>query len=59
MMRAEVNDPKIPPLELTWLFSRSEIPILGESQNVYAKLDIQYNQPNEAFNTSQSSLHRS
>lgn len=44
-------NPKIPSIELKWLFSRSEIPILGEPQNVYAKLDIQYNHKSEEFST--------
>ena len=42
---------QITPIELTWLFSRTEIPKLDESQNVYAKLDIKYNPTNEEYST--------
>ena len=47
----EVINPQISPIELKWLFSRSEIPKLDEPQNFYAKLDIQYHQAIEEFST--------
>lgn len=45
----EVNSHTDSRINLTWLFSRSSVPKIVETQIVYAKLDINYNQPGEDF----------
>ena len=47
----KVINPQVSPIELNWLFSRSEIPKLNEPQSVYAKLDIKYIRTKEEYST--------